>query len=119
MSGRIACQLSHRIVAVAIVAASLSDTMAASCHPPEPISVLILQGANDPLVPLAGGALGHKGTGGVILSHAATVEKFAKLDRSPSRRRKNALPIRLGMGPASRQHFIPFAQQEPKFETTS
>ena len=56
MSGRLACQLSNRIAAVAIVAASLSENTATSCRPEFPVSVLVLQGAEDPLVPLAGGA---------------------------------------------------------------
>ena len=98
MSGRVACQLSNRIAAVAIVAASLSDTVAASCHPAEPISALILQGTNDPLVPLAGGALGHNGAGGVVLSHDATVEKFAKLDDCPEPPKKEHIADRAGDG---------------------
>jgi polyhydroxybutyrate depolymerase len=80
MSGRLACQLSDRIAAVAIVAASLSETVAASCHPEAPVSVLVLQGTEDPLVPLAGGALGRKTAAGVVRSHDATVAEFAKLD---------------------------------------
>jgi polyhydroxybutyrate depolymerase len=55
MSGRLACELSDRIAAVAIVAASLSDTVAANCHPGAPVSVLVMQGPDDSLVPLAGG----------------------------------------------------------------
>jgi len=84
MSGRLACQLSNRIAAVAIVAASLSERVAASCHPEAPVSVLVLQGTEDPLVPLAGGALGRNTAGGVVLSHDATVAEFVKLDRCPS-----------------------------------
>jgi len=84
MSGRLACQMSDRIAAVAIVAASLSETVAESCHPEAPVSVLVLQGTEDPLVPLAGGALGRNTAGGVVLSHDATVAVFAKLDRCPS-----------------------------------
>jgi polyhydroxybutyrate depolymerase len=33
MSGRLGCEMSNRITAVAIVAASLSETVAANCHP--------------------------------------------------------------------------------------
>lgn len=75
MSGRLACQMSIRVAAVAIVAASLSESVAESCHPEAAVSVLVLQGTEDPLVPLAGG---------VVLSHDATVAKFAKLNRCPS-----------------------------------
>jgi polyhydroxybutyrate depolymerase len=81
MSGRLACELSDRVAAVAIVGASLSSNVAASCHPAKPVSVLIIQGTEDPLVPIQGGALGHNGAGGQVLSHDATVKKFAELDR--------------------------------------
>ena len=81
MTGRLACELSDRIAAVAIVAASLSDNVAASCHPARPVSVLVLQGTNDPLVPFQGGALGKNGSRGHILSHEATVQKWLALDQ--------------------------------------
>ena len=98
MSGRLACQMSDRIAAVAIVAASLSEAEAASCHPEAPVSVLVLQGTEDPLVPLAGGALGRNTAGGVVLSHDATVAEFAKLDRCPSGPRKEHIADHAGDG---------------------
>jgi polyhydroxybutyrate depolymerase len=98
MTGRLACELSSRIAAVAIVAASLSEAVAASCHPEVPVSVLVLQGTEDPLVPLSGGALGRKTAGGVVLSHEATVEKFAKLDRCPAPPKKEHIADRAGDG---------------------
>jgi len=98
MSGRLACQLSTRIAAVAFVAASVSDAVAANCHPEVPVSVLVLQGTDDPLVPFAGGALGKNGERGDVLSHDATVEKFAKLDRCPEPPKKEHIPDRAGDG---------------------
>jgi len=98
MSGRLACELSGRISAVAIVAASLSETVAANCHPERPVSVLLLQGTNDPLVPLAGGTLGHNTAGGVVLSHDATVQTFVKLDRCSVPPKKEHIPDRAGDG---------------------
>lgn len=80
MSGRLACELSDRIAAVAIVAASLSDNLAESCHPAEPVSVLILQGTNDPLVPFDGGPLGKNGDRGQVLSHEMAIQKWVQLD---------------------------------------
>jgi polyhydroxybutyrate depolymerase len=81
MSGRLACDLADKIVAVGIVAASVSTNTAANCKPAKPVSVLIMQGTKDPLVPFQGGAMGKNGDRGNILSHEATVEKFAQLDR--------------------------------------
>jgi polyhydroxybutyrate depolymerase len=44
-TGRLACDLSDRIAAVAIVGASLSENVAADCHPTKPVSALIIQGS--------------------------------------------------------------------------
>lgn len=98
MSARLACQLSNRIAAVAIVAASLSDAVAASCHPEVPVSVLVLQGTDDPLVSFTGGPLGKNGDRGDVLSHEATVEKFARLDRCPEPPKKEHIPDQAGDG---------------------
>ena len=81
MSARLACSLADKIAAVGIVAASLSTNTAETCKPAMPVSVLIIQGTQDPLVPFQGGALGKNGDRGEVLSHAATVEKFAVLNR--------------------------------------
>ena len=98
MSGRLACDLSNRISAVAIVAASLSESVAANCQPAKPVSMLILQGTEDPLVPLQGGTLGRNGAGGAVLSHTDAVQKFVKLNLcSPSPRREH-IPDQAGDG---------------------
>jgi polyhydroxybutyrate depolymerase len=81
MSGRLACELSPRIAAVAIVAASLSENLAATCHPKKPVSVMVIQGASDPLVPFTGGALGKNGDRGNVLSHATTIHKWTQIDK--------------------------------------
>ncbi|HKM65671.1 MAG TPA: PHB depolymerase family esterase [Candidatus Acidoferrum sp.] len=88
MSARLACDLADKIVAVGIVAASLSTNTAAPCKPAKPVSVLVIQGTKDPLVPYQGGPMGKNGERGNILSHDATIEKFSQLDRcaAPPRR---------------------------------
>lgn len=98
MSGRLACELSGRIAAVAIVAASLSESVATNCHPEQPISVLVLLGTEDPLVPLSGGPLGRNTSGGVVLSHDATVQTFAKLDRCSGEPKKERIADQAGDG---------------------
>jgi polyhydroxybutyrate depolymerase len=62
------------------------------------VSVLVLQGTEDPLVPLAGGALGRNAAGGVVLSHDATVERFAKLDRCGGSPKKGRIENHAGDG---------------------
>jgi len=80
MSARLACELSNKIAAVAIVAASISTKLSATCQPAKPVSVLIFQGTDDPLVPFAGGALGHNGERGLVLSHELALRRWAALD---------------------------------------
>ena len=80
MSARLACDLSDKIAAVAIVAASLPTNVAAACQPAKPVSVMILQGTNDPLVPFNGGALGRNGDRGHVLSHELSVRRWVALD---------------------------------------
>lgn len=81
MSGRLACELADQIAAVAIVGASLSAEEAGGCHPAQPVSVLIVQGTADPVVPFAGGPLGDGGARGVVLSHDAAVQRFVTANR--------------------------------------
>ena len=98
MSGRLACDLSNRIAAVAIVAASLSENTAATCNPVQPVSVMIIQGSDDPLVPLEGGTLRRGGSGGSVLSHQAAVQKFVELNRCNSQPKKEHLADRANDG---------------------
>ncbi len=98
MSGRLACELSGRIAAVAIVGASLSEKVSAKCHPVKPISVLVLQGTEDPLVPIQGGTLGRNGAGGVVLSHDAAVAKFVELDHCGADAKREHIPDKAGDG---------------------
>ncbi len=57
MSGRLACQLSDRIAAVAQVAGTAAVSVAASCDPGRPVPILEIHGTADPLVPYGGGTV--------------------------------------------------------------
>jgi polyhydroxybutyrate depolymerase len=94
MTGRLACDLSDRIAAVAIVGASLSENVAAGCYPAKPVSVLILQGSEDPLVPF-GGAPGNRG---VALSHDAAVQKLVEVNHCAGEPKKEHVPDHAGDG---------------------
>ena len=54
-SQRLACDLSPQIAAVASVAATMPETLVPVCHPSNPVSILFVQGTNDPLVHIEGG----------------------------------------------------------------
>lgn len=55
MSYRLACELSDKIAAIAPVAGNIPLKILSSCSPSRPVSVLAINGTNDPLVPFNGG----------------------------------------------------------------
>ena len=82
MSSRLGCQLSSKIAAIAVVAASMeANTIAPACSPSQPVPALYIHGTLDPLVPFVGGEMSANGTaGGFILSHAQVIEKWINLN---------------------------------------
>ena len=54
MTFRLACQLSHRISAIASVTGVISANTALDCTPQEPVPVLYIHGTDDPTVPYNG-----------------------------------------------------------------
>jgi polyhydroxybutyrate depolymerase len=78
MSFRLACELSDKISAIAPVTAALSTDLAPTCSPSQPVSILLINGTDDPLVPWEGGEIEvgrHKR--GKVLSTADTIEFWA------------------------------------------
>jgi polyhydroxybutyrate depolymerase len=60
MSYRLACELSHKITAIAPVDGNIPYLLLNKCSPSEPVSVLAINNVNDPLVPFEGGEIfGH------------------------------------------------------------
>jgi polyhydroxybutyrate depolymerase len=82
MSTRLGCELSNRIAAIAVVAATMEATLIApACKPGRTVPALYIHGTADPLVPFTGGDMTAGGTaGGTILSHFQTVEKWAGIN---------------------------------------
>ena len=79
---RVACELSRKIAAIASVAASMPEDFAAQCKPSAAISVLMIHGTNDPLVPYNGGSLaGSTDIGGRVWPVVGTIKFWAKQDR--------------------------------------
>lgn len=77
MSNRLACDLSDKVAAVGIVIAQMSVNMKDRCNPKAPVSVLIMNGTEDPLVPFDGGhvRLSKRGKSrGEIISTADTFD---------------------------------------------
>lgn len=77
MSNRLACDLSDKIAAVGIVIATMQENVLPKCKPSHPVSVLIMNGTEDPLVPFDGGSVrvGKRGKSrGEVLSTAQTFD---------------------------------------------
>jgi polyhydroxybutyrate depolymerase len=57
MSCRLGCELSDKIAAIAMVVGAMPEDLVAHCSPSEPISVLIINGTEDPLILWEGGEI--------------------------------------------------------------
>lgn len=57
MSSTLACELNHRIAAIAGVAGTMSWLQRASCNPINPIPVMLIHGTSDGIVPYVGNTL--------------------------------------------------------------
>jgi polyhydroxybutyrate depolymerase len=81
MSFRLACEAADVFAAIAPVAANLSEDLGSRCRPSRPVSVAILNGTHDPLVPWAGGRVGSMGVNrGMAWSTEKTLDTWAALD---------------------------------------
>lgn len=57
MANRLACDMPGKVAAVGIVIGQMPTKYLAKCKPAKPVSVLIMNGTEDPLVPYDGGAV--------------------------------------------------------------
>jgi len=79
MSFRLACELSDKVSAIAPVTAALSVDLAATCSPTQPVSILLINGSEDPLVPWEGGEIRiGRQQRGEIWSTADTIEFWVR-----------------------------------------
>lgn len=86
----LAAHLSARIAAIAPVVGGIADPPDAWLRPSAPVSVLILQGTTDPLVPYRGGAVAF-GRGRIIDTEDAA-RRWARLNGTAPEPRSTALP---------------------------
>jgi polyhydroxybutyrate depolymerase len=82
MSSRLGCELSNRIAAIAVDAATIeATTIAPSCNPGRPVPAIYIHGTTDPLVPFVGGQMTAGGTaGGTVLSHVQAIDKWVSIN---------------------------------------
>ena len=71
-SQRIGCEMSDIFAAIGPVVSSIATNITAACNPSEPISVVAIQGTEDPFIPIEGGDTSHRmlgiGDGGFVES---------------------------------------------------
>jgi len=90
---RLACELGGRIAAVASVAGSMAAPIAPHCRPPWPVSVLMINGLQDPLVPYGGGIVAaNTEQAGPVLSVAQSIALWKTLDHCPAKPHQIRLP---------------------------
>lgn len=77
MAFRLAYALSHKVAAIAVVAANLPAPFVAYPAPARPVPLVLMCGTADPLVPYAGGPL--PSDRGVVLSAPETAVRWAAL----------------------------------------
>jgi polyhydroxybutyrate depolymerase len=76
---------SDLIAAIAPVVGGMTPGMSADFHPEHPVSILIIQGDKDPLIPYAGGPIGFPGTEprGKVSPTLETLAHFIKRNGNP------------------------------------
>lgn len=82
MSSRLGCELSNRIAAIAVDAATIeATTIAPACNPGRAVPAIYIHGTTDPLVPFIGGQMTAGGTaGGTVLSHFQAIDKWISIN---------------------------------------
>lgn len=84
MAYRLACELAHKITAIAPVDGNIPYLLLNECSPTEPVSVLAINNVNDPLVPYEGGEIFghfHRVKLGKVLSVNESVDFWVKQNK--------------------------------------
>ncbi|HEX2620246.1 MAG TPA: PHB depolymerase family esterase, partial [Phototrophicaceae bacterium] len=93
LSYLLACQLSDRFAAVAVVGSLMMEKVAEDCQPTEPISLLMIQGTADPVFAWDGGQFViDRVDYGYQYSGAETLNFWLDHNECASSRQMNALP---------------------------
>ena len=74
MAARMGCEAADMVAGIAMVAASVGQSVAMRCRPARPVSALLIAGTADPLVPFGGGIVRD---GGPVLAAEAATRLFA------------------------------------------
>ena len=84
MSHRLAAEASDLIAGIAPVVGGMAPTIAEKFDPQFPVSILIIQGDSDPIVPIDGGdVVGRGSTRGKVISAKAALDKYIERNGNP------------------------------------
>jgi polyhydroxybutyrate depolymerase len=89
----LAAHLSTKIAAIAPVVGGVAESLARDFHPAEPVSVLVVQGTLDPLVPYDGGAVARQQQGRIVSTNEA-VRLWVASDHCAANPSRGELPDR-------------------------
>ena len=89
---RLACEMSRRVAAIAVVAATMPERLASQCAPERPVSALFFFGDRDPLVKIDGGPVAVNR--GRALSLAGAVDLWRRHDGITRPAQREELPKR-------------------------
>ena len=94
MSHRLAAEASDLVAGIAPVAGGMSPLLAKRFDPDHPVSVFIIQGDADPMIPIAGGIVGRRNreTRGSTISTESIVELYKKQNRHSGKPKMATLP---------------------------
>jgi polyhydroxybutyrate depolymerase len=100
-SVRLACDLTGDLAAVAAVAATMPETLMPACNPAVPISIMFIQGTQDPLVKINGGVIARRNGRSVSLRGA--VDFWRRVNHISEQPSRTELPDRQADGTHVRQ----------------
>jgi polyhydroxybutyrate depolymerase len=89
---RVACAMASDFAAVASVSGQMSHALSTACTPSRPISVLLIHGTDDPVVPYDGGSVQGSRSGNPLLSVDATVSFWMHTNTCPKSGASDWLP---------------------------
>jgi len=100
MSNRLACELSPRLAAVALVASSGGAAAMKTCRPAQPVGYLVIDGTADPIVPYAGGTVRimRGPSRGEVIGAEATIQFWVKANGCGKELARRDLPNRANDG---------------------
>ncbi|MBS7787304.1 hypothetical protein KIH23_08335 [Flavobacterium sp. CYK-55] len=80
MTSRLGCELSNRIAAIAVDAATIEQTnIYPNCNPSNPLPAIYIHGTLDYFVPFNGGIM-TVGEGGTVISHFQAITKWVEIN---------------------------------------